>query len=92
MLIWNFRGDPSYSTSTFLKMARAYGNFLYDVFHAVVTRIGLETQAVFSWILMLTWNFGGDPSYSTSTFLKMASTYENFLYDVFHAVVTRIGW
>ena len=34
----------------------------------------LETRAVFSWILILTWNFGGDRSGSASTFFKIAST------------------
>ena len=41
---------------------------------------------------MLTWNFGGDPSDSASTFFKMASAYRNFLYNNdFHAVRTVIG-
>ena len=52
----------------------------------------LETRAVFSWISMLTWNFGGGPSDSASTFFKMASAYESFLYDNdFHKVTTIIG-
>ena len=41
---------------------------------------------------MLTWNFGGGPSDSASTFFKMASAYGNFPYDNdFHAVVTITG-
>ena len=34
----------------------------------------LETRAVFSWILVLTWNFGCGRSYSVSTFFKKASS------------------
>ena len=33
----------------------------------------LETWAVFSWILLLTWNFGGGRSDSASIFFKIAS-------------------
>ena len=33
----------------------------------------LETRAACSWILILTWNFGGSRSDSTSTFFKIAS-------------------
>ena len=33
----------------------------------------LETRAVFSWILILTWNFGGGQNNSASTFFKTAS-------------------
>ena len=33
----------------------------------------LETRAAFSWILILTWNFGGGPSDSASTFFKSVS-------------------
>ena len=33
----------------------------------------LETRAIFSWILILTWNFGGGRSGSASTFFKIAS-------------------
>ena len=42
---------------------------------------------------MLTWDFGGGPSDSALTFFKIASAYENFLFDSdFHAVITVIGW
>ena len=34
--------------------------------------------------------FGGGPSDSAATFFKMASAYENFLYDDFHADITII--
>ena len=41
---------------------------------------------------MLTWNFGGGPSDSASTFCKMTSTYGNFLYDNdSRGVITIIG-
>ena len=41
MLTWNFGGGLSESGSTFFKMARADGNFLYDNdFHAVITITG----------------------------------------------------
>ena len=33
----------------------------------------LETRTLFSWILILNWNFGGDWSNSASTFFKIAS-------------------
>ena len=39
MLTWIFWSGPSDSASTFFKMTRAYGNFLYD-FHAVTTITG----------------------------------------------------
>ena len=52
----------------------------------------LETPAVYSSISMLTWNFGGGPSGSVSTFFKMTSAYGNFLYNNdFHAVIFIIG-
>ena len=52
----------------------------------------LETRGVFSWTSMLTWNFGGGPSDSTSTFFKMKSAYGIFPYDNdFHAVKTVSG-
>ena len=52
----------------------------------------METRAAFSWISILTWKFGGDPSDSALASFKMASTYGNFLYDNdFHAVVTITG-
>ena len=36
---WNFGGGPSDSASTFFKTASAYGNFLYNDFHVVITII-----------------------------------------------------
>ena len=41
------------------------------------------------WILKLTWDFGAGPSDAASTFLKMASAEEYFIYkDDFDAVIT----
>ena len=41
---------------------------------------------------MLTWNFGGSPSDSASTFFKMANQYGILPYDNnFHAVIIIIG-
>ena len=52
----------------------------------------LETRGVFSRIPRLTWNFGGGPTDSASTFFKMASVYGNFLCNHdFHVVITIIG-
>ena len=49
-------------------------------------------MAVFSWVLKLTWNFGGGSSDFASTFFKMGSADESFLYDNdFHSVITTIG-
>ena len=64
-----------------------------DYFHSHKKRKeSLETRAVFSWISMLTWNFGGGPSDFASTFFKMASAYGNFLYNnKFYAVITITG-
>ena len=37
--MWNFKGSPSDSASTFFKMSNACGNSLYDVdFEAVITK------------------------------------------------------
>ena len=52
----------------------------------------LETRAVFSYILILTWNIRDGSTDSTSTFLKMATVDGNFLYgNAFHVVITIIG-
>ena len=51
-----------------------------------------ETRAVFSWISMLPWNFGGGTSDSAPTFFKTASADGSFLYDNdFHAIIIIIG-
>ena len=43
----------------------------------------LETRAIISWILTLTWNFGGGPSNSALTFFKMVSADGSFLMMIF---------
>ena len=48
-----------------------YQFFLCNFYHSHKKRKdSLETRAVFSWILVLTWNFGGGRSDSASTFFK----------------------
>ena len=50
----------------------------------------LETRAAFSWILILTWNFGGGPSDSASTFFKRASaSYFWFSYLLLYVTYVR---
>ena len=57
---------------------------VYNFYHSSKKqKDSLEIRDVFSWILILIWNFGGGPSDSTSAFFKIASAscfwcYENY--------------
>ena len=46
----------------------------YTHSHKKKRKGSLETRVVFSWILILTWNFGGGRSDSASSFFKIART------------------
>ena len=48
---------------------------------------------IYSWVLMLTWNFCGTPSDFALIFFKMASTDKNVVFDnEFYSVITVIGF
>ena len=57
---------------SFVKLPRTITTTLLKHIHKK-RKDSLETRGAFSWILILTWNFGGGRSDSASTFFKIAS-------------------
>ena len=56
----------------------------YNHSHHQKRKDSLERQTVFSWILILTWNFGGGRSDSASTFFKKAGSSCFWCYTCFY--------
>ena len=71
--VWTYHKERSFATNCFifLEILFEYKN-RFNYSHQK-RKDSLETRAVCSWILILTWNFGGERSDSASTFFKVAS-------------------